>query len=74
MFVAVGATAAVVGFAWRSQLEGDAIACQERALWTGGVGECPTTTPAVVLALVGAIFGVIGLALLAGASRPNASG
>jgi hypothetical protein len=73
VFVTVGAIASAVGFAWRSQLEGDAIACEQNNLWLSRVGECPTTGPAVVLAVIGAVFAVIGVALLAGASRQGAS-
>lgn len=72
-FITIGLIAAAAGFAWRSKLNDDAIACQQNNLWLSRVGDCPTTGPAVTLAVIGVVFAVVGGALLVGASRPNAS-
>jgi hypothetical protein len=66
VLLVVGAALGVGGIIWRNQLHGDAHECRIRNLGPGRNVDCATTTPGLVVALVGAGLLVLAVALLAG--------
>lgn len=63
-----GVLLAVGGFVWRNSLHSDAHDCRIRNLARGAAADCPTTTPGLVVGLLGVGVAVLAVALIAGAS------
>ena len=72
--ITIGVASVAGGFYWRASTLGAIDDCETLNILRGRFAEeCPSTTPAFVTIAIGAVLAVIGVALLAGTTRPNAS-